>query len=130
MPAEFSQALYDRLTDNLSGVRVGEGQVRYTESNSGGTVVYDVSYASAEPGNNRIQSVVVDVEIWKPGPDKVQVEQLAAQVEALLVDWSVTTDNQGAVRLTGALSRTPVNGDDAKMAQISMRFNGRSFRRV
>lgn len=123
---EFTTALDARLRTSV-GVGVSVSEI-FGPTPGRPTLNYRVSYVPGS-GNSRFQAVVVDLDIWTGGPDPSAAENIAAAVEAALLDWRVETERQGVVRLR-SLARATEPETDEKLAHITLRLTGRCFRRL
>lgn len=126
---EAVEAIILRLRDQLpANVRVAEREAAYQAGIAPGVVTVAVS-SDAEAGNSRLAPLGVDVDVFEAGPSAAKADALARGCEAALDGWSVETAHMGRVRLFRAGS-LPVDSPDRGIAHISLRFNGRGFRRL
>jgi hypothetical protein len=127
---EFATALALHLTAELAPLKPLERSAVYARGGPvNGQVTYAISYGTTGVVKSRVISVTVDVDIWHQGPDSSQAEDLASLVEQSLIGWSVKTVRQGSVRISG-FSRAYINDLEPKLSHITMRFDGRAFRRL
>lgn len=131
MEEEFATALVKILRAEIPGPwSIDERAAVYRQGGPReGQITYAVSYPISGAGLARIIGVAVDVDVWAAGPDGSEADRISDLVERSLIDLSVNTLNQGNVRLN-SFSRSAMTEQVAKLAHVTMRFNGRAFRRL
>lgn len=130
METEFVTALALRLTADLAPLKPMERTAVYVRGGPvNGQVTYAVSYGVTGSVKNRVISVAIDVDIWHQGPDSTQAEELANTIERSLIGWRVKTVRQGSVGIN-SFSRAYLNDPETKLSHITLRFDGRAFRRL
>lgn len=130
MPEEFSTAVFDRLNSILPAKNVSERVAQYNGTGpEPGNVTYAIDYSPSGQGNNRILVVTLDIDVWEKGPDATLAETVADLIERSMVDWTITTDNQGVVRISN-FARSLVGEETEAIAHVTLRMIGRCFRRL
>lgn len=125
MDSEFLDSVINRVRD-----LVPEGwtvQDRFTGYKQGAPTTESVTVAVDFTGGYFLE-VGVDVDVWAPGPDTAEADDVAHAIEDSLHGWAVNTERQGTVRLW-ASTREPILDASEDVAHVTMRLNGRGFRR-